>query len=62
MIQNFEEVVLQHTYREGNSTADLLAKAGMDILPSFSLFDSPPSFVLSQYMADIWGIQYPRMM
>jgi ribonuclease HI len=62
MIQNFEEIVLQHTYREGNSTADLLAKAGTDILPSFSLFDSPPSFVLSQYMADIWGIQYPRMM
>ena len=60
-IQDFEEVNLQHTFREGNATADLLAKAGKSLLCPFVLFDDPPLFAVSQVLADCRGVKYPRL-
>ena len=60
-IQDFEEENLQHTLREGNATADLLAKAGKSLLCPFVLFDDPPLFAVSQVLADCRGVKYPRL-
>ena len=60
-IQDFEEASLQHTFQEGNATADLLAKAGTSLLCPFVLFDYPPLFSVSQVLADCWGVKYPRL-
>uniref|UniRef100_A0A2N9IHI9 Reverse transcriptase domain-containing protein n=1 Tax=Fagus sylvatica TaxID=28930 RepID=A0A2N9IHI9_FAGSY len=62
LIQAFEETRLQHTYREGNATADLLAKAGASLFCPFVVFDHPPLFIVSQILADSQGVQYPRLM
>jgi ribonuclease HI len=62
LIQNFEEAHLQHTFREGNATADLLAKAGKKLLCPFVYFDEPPLFAVSQVLADCRGVKYPRLM
>jgi hypothetical protein len=59
MIQSFEEAILHHIHREGNFCADLLSKARCISDPVFSEFISPPSFVVSQLLADIWGVSYP---
>lgn len=29
---------------------------------SFSIFVSPPSFVVSHCLVDIWGVSYPHML
>ena len=60
MIQSFEEAILQHIHREGNFCADLLSKARCISEPIFFEFTSPPSFVVSQLLVDIWGVSYPR--
>jgi hypothetical protein len=62
MIQSFEEAILQHIHREGNFCAYLLSKARCISEPVFSKFTSPPSFVVSQLLADIWGVSYPRIL
>ena len=62
LIQEFEETSLQHTFREGNATADLLAKAGTSLLCPFVVFDHPLPFIVSQILADSWGVKYPRLM
>lgn len=59
LIQEFDEANLQHMFREGNATADLLAKAGNSLLCPFALFDQPHIFVVSQILADCWGVKYP---
>jgi hypothetical protein len=61
LIQDFEEANLQHTFREGNAIADLLAKAGKSLLCPFVLFDDPPLFAVSQVLADCRGVKYPRL-
>ena len=60
LIQSFEEAILQHVHREGNFYADLLSKARSTCDHVFSEFISPPSFVVSQLLTDIWSISYPR--
>jgi hypothetical protein len=60
MIQSFEEAILHHIHREGNFCVDLLSKARSTSDHVFSEFISPPSFVVSQLLADIWSVSYPR--
>ena len=60
MIQFFEEAILHHIHREGNFCVDLLSKARSTSDHVFSEFISPPSFVVSQLLADVWGVSYPR--
>ena len=59
LIQDFEEAHLQHTFREGNATADLLAKAEKNLLCPFVYFDEPPLFAVSQVLAECRGVKYP---
>ncbi len=61
LIQSFEEATLQHAHCESNFCADLLAKEGIKLLVPFSIFVSPLHFVVSQLLADIWEVSYPRV-
>uniref|UniRef100_A0A2N9G7T7 RNase H type-1 domain-containing protein n=1 Tax=Fagus sylvatica TaxID=28930 RepID=A0A2N9G7T7_FAGSY len=60
LIQLFKVALIQHTHCEGNYCADLLAKAGNSSSTPFSVFDVPPTFVVSQYLADALGVYYTR--
>ncbi|OMO59708.1 hypothetical protein CCACVL1_24654 [Corchorus capsularis] len=49
-----------HTYREGNQVVDLLSKQAVHQEHNFCLFNSAPSFISSQLLADCMGVSYPR--
>ena len=55
LIHSFEEARILHTHHEENFCADLLAKEGSKTLNSYVKLFSPPSIIVSQLMADIWG-------
>jgi hypothetical protein len=60
LIHSFEEAWLLHTHYEGNFCADLLAKEGSKALISYAELFSRPSIIVSQLMADIWGVSFPH--
>jgi ribonuclease HI len=62
LIQKLEVNRIQHTFREGNAMADILAKAGTKLSCPFVTFDYPPTFVIDQVVADSWGVKYPRIL
>ena len=62
LILFFEEASLHHGHRESTFCTDLLAKAGNTMLDAFSFYVSSPHFVVSQFMADIWGVSYTRVL
>ncbi len=62
LILSFNEVKIQHAHYESNFCADLLAKEGNKILDSYVIFVFPPHFVVSQLLADTWGVVYPCML
>ena len=62
LIQKLEDFRIQHIFREGNATADILAKAGTKLSCPFVLFNYPPTFVINQVVADSWGVSYPRIL
>jgi ribonuclease HI len=48
LLEKFQQVTINHIYREANKCADILAKDGCSMLGAldFSLFSSPPAHVL----------------
>ncbi len=62
LMHSFEEAHLRHVHRECNFSTDLLSKARNFSSNVFSEFVSPPHFVVSQLLADIWGVSYPRLL
>jgi hypothetical protein len=46
--------------REGNFCADVLAKAGNSSMEPFVLYSNPPTFVVSELLADSWGVMVPK--
>ncbi|GLT97931.1 hypothetical protein SLE2022_154720 [Rubroshorea leprosula] len=52
LTQQFEQVLIKHTYREANGVADTLAKHGALMEAPFVTFDSTPSFCSSSYSHD----------
>ena len=60
LIHSFEEARLLHTYCEANFCADFLAKEGWKALNSYVELFSRPSIIVSQLMADIWGVSFPH--
>ncbi|OMO90214.1 Endonuclease/exonuclease/phosphatase [Corchorus olitorius] len=52
---------IEHTYREGNDCADLLAKHGCTQDRSLILFHHPPTFISSLLLADTMGLTSPRI-
>ena len=60
LIQSFEKAHFLHVHYEGNFCVDLLAKVGNKTLEPFSKLVSPPSFIVSQLLADIWGISFSQ--
>jgi hypothetical protein len=61
LLQLFDETLLQHVHREENFCADNLAKARASSLEPFVFLLNPPSFVLSQLLANSCGVTYPRL-
>jgi hypothetical protein len=61
LILSFEAASLHHMHQESNFCADLLAKEGNKLLDSFSIYVFPPHFVVSQLLANIWRVSYPRL-
>ena len=61
-MHSFEEVHLRHVHRECNFSTDLLSKVRNFSSDVFSEFVSPPYFVVSQLLADIWGVLYRRLL
>lgn len=55
-----QQYKLQHTVKEGNFCADTLAKSVVQDSCDLVLFDRVPAFVLPMYLADCFGIVYPR--
>ncbi len=51
-------VQLQHAHRNGNHSADLLAKARIKTRESLVLYSNPPNFVVSQLLVDAWDTTY----
>ncbi|XVF38280.1 hypothetical protein REPUB_Repub20aG0087100 [Reevesia pubescens] len=49
-----------HVLREGNFSADALAKSGCSMDLDFEVLRDPPNFMVSLLQADKWGVQYPR--
>ena len=62
LMLSFEEAHLRHVHRECNFSADLLSKVRNNSLDVYLEFVAPPSFVVSQLLADIWGVSYPRLL
>jgi ATP/ADP translocase len=60
LIHPFKEAQLLHTHHEGNFCADLLAKEGSRATSAYVELFSPPSIIVSQLMADIWGVSFPH--
>ncbi|XVF24673.1 hypothetical protein REPUB_Repub13aG0147600 [Reevesia pubescens] len=48
-----------HILREGNFSANALAKSGCDMELDFEVLWSPPSFLTSFLQADKWGVKFP---
>ena len=52
LLNRFEQVSVIHIYREANSCADALAKAGGDQVLDFITFNAPPLFVMEAFTFD----------
>lgn len=61
ILQGFREARVQHSFREGNRVADLLAKMGRHLTSGMIIFDVPPRELLLPLMYDAWGCQCPRL-
>jgi ribonuclease HI len=53
-------IVINHTFREGNACADLLAKMGASANLSLVILEDPPSQLSSALQADAWGVAFVR--
>ncbi|GAU21466.1 hypothetical protein TSUD_241890 [Trifolium subterraneum] len=53
-------VVINHTFREGNACADLLAKMGASASSPMVILEEPPSQLSSAFRADAWGVAFIR--
>lgn len=51
---------VEHTYREGNGCADILAKAGCFQDDNFILYNETPDIISTMLLADQMGISLPR--
>ncbi|KAJ1394298.1 Ribonuclease H-like superfamily [Sesbania bispinosa] len=61
MLSRDWSVELVHVFREGNNTADILAKQGVIQTVPFVLLNDPPSHVLHSLQADALGVLFPRV-
>jgi hypothetical protein len=53
-------IVINHTFREGNACADLLAKMGAYANLPLVILEDPPSQLSSALQADAWGVAFVR--
>jgi ribonuclease HI len=52
--------VINHTFREGNACADLLAKMGASANLPLVILENPPAQLSSALRADAWGVAFVR--
>ncbi|KAF7810470.1 ribonuclease H [Senna tora] len=61
MLKDFDDVRLQHRWRESNSCADFLANLGTSSPSVRCILHYPPSGMDALMLADVIGIQVPRV-
>ncbi|KAF7835378.1 reverse transcriptase [Senna tora] len=59
--QNFSEVKLSHTFREGNHCADQLAKLALLNREAYKVYQDLPSFLMPSFLADLHGVTFDRI-
>ncbi|KAJ1405580.1 Ribonuclease H-like superfamily [Sesbania bispinosa] len=60
LMRKSNRCLISHVLREGNASADLLAKHDVSQVDSFKLWHEPPSFLGSALLADSMGITFLR--
>jgi len=61
MLNRFQQVQVNHIFREANSCADAMAKRGCLQQETFVMFNSPPSLDISSFItSDANGVYYIR--
>ncbi|KAF7807213.1 putative ribonuclease H-like domain-containing protein [Senna tora] len=60
ILSDFSEAKVLHVHREGNSCTDLMARQAFLNRSPLLYSDSMPSFLSSQFLADLVGINYSR--
>ncbi|KAJ1432360.1 Ribonuclease H domain [Sesbania bispinosa] len=60
LMRQSNRCLISHVFREGNSSANLLAKHGVTQVDSFKLRHEPPTFMGSALLADSMGITFLR--
>ncbi|GLT44238.1 hypothetical protein SLA2020_181470 [Shorea laevis] len=61
LIDSFSSCWVQHTLREGNSTADYMATIGHNVALGSVLFPTPPTGISMILQSDCIGIMFLRM-
>lgn len=51
---------VRHVPRQGNASADILAKAGVTQEQDFVLYNTPPDCISLALLADVVGVVHPR--
>ena len=60
LISRIPQVKVRHCYRESNSCADALARFGAKMCPDVMYFSSPPPWLFSTYVSDLYGLYHSR--
>ncbi|KAF7841164.1 reverse transcriptase [Senna tora] len=58
--QNFSQVNLSHTFREGNQCADQLAMLALLNREAYNVYQDIPSFLKLIFLADLHGVTFDR--
>ena len=61
LISRIPQVKVRHCYRESNSCADALARFGAKMCPDVMYFSSPPPWLFSTYVSDLYGLYHSRL-
>ncbi|RYQ83392.1 hypothetical protein Ahy_B10g102060 [Arachis hypogaea] len=56
-----EKVKISNVYRESNFCADTMAKLGHTIEEGATVFGHPPSLLVLHLLADVRGVNFPRV-
>jgi ribonuclease HI len=60
MLNREWDVVINHTFREGNACADIMAKIGASAASPLTRIDTPPPALLDPLSADARGVVFTR--
>ncbi|EOX93694.1 Uncharacterized protein TCM_002608 [Theobroma cacao] len=60
LVKSIGVEAVRHVPRQGNASADILAKAGVTQEQDFVLYNTPPDCISLALLADVVGVVHPR--